>query len=178
MCSSKSTVLRLRTKHCKDVTSPMGGRPRVLTGQDERRIVHYITSREAESATVTAKCSLRDTGIKVGKGTVRTIRGILDQPAQSLHKLNYIENLQGILKKKKGKETQNAYKSPLSSLVKLHARVIKRWNQISFDFCSRLVESMPRRIRAVYYQSKWLVDKILRYDRASKSVCEQIPGQN
>lgn len=82
----------------------MGGRPRVLTGQDERRIVHYITSREAESATVTAKCSLRDTGIKVGKGTVRTIRGILDQPAQSLHKLNYIENLQGILKKKKEKK--------------------------------------------------------------------------
>ena len=46
------------------------------------------------------------------------------------------------------KKIQDAYKSPLSSLVKLHARVVKQ-NQIPSDFCSRLFENMPRRIGAI-----------------------------
>ena len=41
------------------------------------------------------------------------------------------------------KKIQDAYKSPPSSLVKLHARVIQQWNQLPLDFCSRLIESMP-----------------------------------
>ena len=47
------------------------------------------------------------------------------------------------------KKILDAYKSPLSSVVELHARVIEQWNQMPPDFCSRLFQSVPRRIRAI-----------------------------
>ena len=47
------------------------------------------------------------------------------------------------------KKILDAYKSPPSSVVELHARVIEQWNQIPSDFCSRLFESMPRRITVI-----------------------------
>ncbi|KAK9304198.1 hypothetical protein QLX08_004358 [Tetragonisca angustula] len=104
MCTvSQSTLLRLRTKHCKDVTTPMGGRPRVLTGQNERKIVRYITSYEIEAATIAAQCLLKDTGIKVSKWTVK----------RTLKKVNF----SACEKKKKPTLSQNSdYK------VALHAR--------------------------------------------------------
>ena len=46
------------------------------------------------------------------------------------------------------KKILDAYKSPPISVVELHARVIKQWNQMPPDFCSRLFESVPRRIKA------------------------------
>ena len=39
------------------------------------------------------------------------------------------------------------------------------------DFCSRLFENVPKRIRAII---EWLMDKILRYDKACKSDYEKI----
>ena len=55
------------------------------------------------------------------------------------------------------KKIQDTYKSPPSSIVKLHARVVEQWNQMPPDFCSRLFESVPRRIRTII---EWLMDEI------------------
>ena len=47
------------------------------------------------------------------------------------------------------KKILDAYKSPPSSVLEQHARVIEQWNQMPPDFCSRLFGSMPRRIKAI-----------------------------
>ena len=47
------------------------------------------------------------------------------------------------------KKIPDEYKSPPNSIVELHARVMEQWNQMPPDFCSRLFESVPRRIRAI-----------------------------
>ena len=69
------------------------------------------------------------------------------------------------------KNILDAYKSPFSSVLELHACVIEQWNQIPPDFCSRLFESVP-------YLSKWLMDEILMYDEACKSDYKKILVQN
>ena len=40
------------------------------------------------------------------------------------------------------KKFLDAYKSPPSSIVELHARVIEQWYQMPPEFCSRLFESV------------------------------------
>ena len=54
----------------------VGGRPKKLSPQDERRIIRFVTSGEASSATMAAKLLKEDTDIQVSKWTAqRTLKG-------------------------------------------------------------------------------------------------------
>ena len=69
---------------------------------------------------------------------------ILTWPAQSPD-LNPIEHLWRHLKFK-----LNAYEEPPKGVEELWERVQKEWNAIPEDICTKLIDSMPRRIAAVY----------------------------
>jgi len=64
-------------------------------------------------------------------------------PAQSPD-LNPIEHLWAILKRQ-----LNQYERPSNGMLELWERVERIWNNIDKDICLKLVESMPRRIKAV-----------------------------
>lgn len=49
------------------------GRPRKLTAVSERRIVHYVTTEEAKSASMAARLLKRDTSIEISAWTARRI---------------------------------------------------------------------------------------------------------
>jgi transposase len=67
----------------------------------------------------------------------------LDWPPQSPD-LNPIENLWAILKKQ-----LNKYDRPAKGMIEHWERVQAEWNKIEADVCVKLVESMPKRIKAV-----------------------------
>jgi len=69
---------------------------------------------------------------------------LLDWPAQSPD-LNPIEHLWWHLKRK-----LNAYEEASKGMQELWERVEKEWDAISSDVCGELVESMPRRVLAVF----------------------------
>lgn len=69
---------------------------------------------------------------------------VLEWPAQSPD-LNPIENLWSHLKK----SLLNNYESPPSSIKVLWERVQDQWDNISAEYCEKLVKSMPRRLAAV-----------------------------
>ena len=68
---------------------------------------------------------------------------VLQWPAQSPD-LNPIEHFWYHLKKQ-----VKDYKEPAGEVTELWERIEKRWEEISQEKCQRLIESMPRRIRAV-----------------------------
>ncbi|CAK9820118.1 Transposable element Tcb1 transposase [Anthophora quadrimaculata] len=78
---------------------------------------------------------------------------VLDWPAQSPD-LNPIENLWGLLKRR----LRDSYDSQPTSITDLYNRIQEQWEQISPDYCKKLVESMPKRISAVL-QAKGLWTK-------------------
>jgi transposase len=67
----------------------------------------------------------------------------LDWPAQSPD-LNPIEHLWSIVKRR-----LNQYDNPPKGINQLWERVEEIWNKISSETCKTLIESMPRRIKAV-----------------------------
>ena len=74
----------------------------------------------------------------------------LDWPAQSPD-LNPIEHLWSIVKRR-----LNEYESPPKGMNQLWERVEEIWSKISPETCERLIESMPRRIKAVLEaKGKW-----------------------
>ena len=67
---------------------------------------------------------------------------VLDWPAQSPD-LNPIENLWTLLK------TIYGYDKPASGVFELWDRAAEQWGRITAEQCQPLIESMPRRLRAV-----------------------------
>ncbi|CAK9832790.1 Transposable element Tc1 transposase [Anthophora retusa] len=68
--------------------------------------------------------------------------------------LNPIENLWGLLKRR----LWGSYDSQPTSITDLYNRIQEQWEQISSDYCKKLIESMPKRISAVL-QAKGLWTK-------------------
>ena len=68
----------------------------------------------------------------------------MEWPAQSPD-LNPIEHLWNILKCK-----LNKYKEPPKGLCEFWDRVAEEWNKITPEECQNLIESLPRRLEAVY----------------------------
>ena len=69
---------------------------------------------------------------------------LMEWPAQSPD-LNPIEHLWNILKCK-----LNKYEEPPKGLCELWDRVAEEWNKITPEECQNLIESLPRRLEAVY----------------------------
>ena len=68
---------------------------------------------------------------------------LLDWPAQSPD-LNPIEHLWQHLKKQ-----LSQYETPAKGVWEMWERVVEEWGEIEPEVCQKLIESMPRRIRAV-----------------------------
>ena len=68
---------------------------------------------------------------------------VLNWPAQSPD-LNPIEHLWGHLKRR-----LEEYENPPKGILELWERVEKEWEDILVETCQNLIESMPRRMRAV-----------------------------
>jgi hypothetical protein len=68
---------------------------------------------------------------------------VMEWPAQSPD-LNPIEHLWSHLKRKLGE-----YEEALGGILELWERVDKEWNKIREEVCQNLIESMPRRVKAV-----------------------------
>ena len=68
---------------------------------------------------------------------------VLDWPAQSPD-LNPIEHLWTLLKK-----VIYGYDKPASGVCELWDRAAEQWGRITAEQCQSLIESMPRRLRAV-----------------------------
>jgi hypothetical protein len=68
---------------------------------------------------------------------------VLDWPPQSPD-LNPIENLWAVLKRR-----LNQYERPPTGMIELWERIESEWDNIDRVVCLRLIESMPRRIKAV-----------------------------
>jgi hypothetical protein len=85
------------------------------------------------------------------KHTARSVRewldeqpfDVLDWPAQSPD-LNPIEHLWAVVKRR-----LNEYETPPNGMEELWARIKSVWYDIDAEQCTRLIESMPRRIEAV-----------------------------
>ena len=69
---------------------------------------------------------------------------LMEWPAQSSD-LNPIEHLWNILKCK-----LNKYEEPPKGVYELWDRVAEEWNKITPEKCQILIESLPRRLEAVY----------------------------
>ena len=69
---------------------------------------------------------------------------LMEWPAQSPD-LNPIEHLWNILKCK-----LNKYEEPPKGVYELWDRVAEEWNKITPEECQNLIESLPRRLEAVY----------------------------
>ena len=68
---------------------------------------------------------------------------VMKWPSQSPD-LNPIEHLWGHLKRR-----LEEYENPPKGILELWERVEKEWEDISVETCQNLIESMPRRMRAV-----------------------------
>ena len=68
---------------------------------------------------------------------------VFEWPSQSPD-LNPIEHLWATLKRR-----LNEYDHPPSGILELWERIEVEWNKIDKETCMRLIESMPRRIKAV-----------------------------
>ena len=73
-----------------------------------------------------------------------TKKSVMDWLAQSPN-LNPIENLWSLLKRR----LRDSYDSQPTSITDLYVRIQGQWEQISPDYCKKLVESMTKRISAV-----------------------------
>lgn len=69
---------------------------------------------------------------------------VMPWPAQSPD-INPIEHLWEHLKRQLA-----AYEEPPKGITELWERVEKEWNAIPKEVCQKLIESMPRRVEAVY----------------------------
>jgi hypothetical protein len=59
--------------------------------------------------------------------------------------MNPIEHLWNHVKRQ-----LSAYENPPNGVYELWERIEKEWNEIKPEVCQNLIESMPRRIRALY----------------------------
>lgn len=101
-------------------------------GKDKSDII-FQQDNDPKHTSTTAKQWFKDHGIIV-----------LDWPSYSPD-LNPIEHLWSIVKRR-----LHDFDHPPSSMHELWLRIQQVWNNISIDDCQKLIESMPRRIEAVY----------------------------
>lgn len=121
---SKSAVQRLRQKLKIEVKTNVGGRPRILNSTDTRRIVRYLATGEASTASHASALVRKDTGKLVSKWTVQ----------RALHSTGF----RAIEKKKK----------PLLSKKNIKARLefVKRYEKWTTDDWSRVIWSDETKI--------------------------------
>lgn len=68
---SQGVVHKIRKKYCSKVPASFGGRPKLLSCQEKRRLTKYITSEIATTASMAAKLLESDVGKKISKWTAR-----------------------------------------------------------------------------------------------------------
>lgn len=68
---SQSTIQRIKAKCKFPISVNVGGRTKKLSDREVRKIIHYLRSSEASSASEAAALLRRDTGTSVSKWTVR-----------------------------------------------------------------------------------------------------------
>lgn len=116
---SQAVVHKIRKRYCNDVPTSFGGRPKLLSCQDKRRLTKYITSEVATTASMAAKLLESDVGKKISKWTAR----------RALKEANCIL----IERKKKPALSKKNIKARLSFAKKYISRDIEQWKNVIFS---------------------------------------------
>lgn len=68
---SQSSVQRIKKKYCDDIRGPSAGRPKILSAQDKRSLIRFVSSKIAKSAVMAGKLLENGTGVRCSRWTVR-----------------------------------------------------------------------------------------------------------
>ena len=121
---SQSVVQKIRKRYCGNVPASTGGRPKLLSCQDKRRLTRYITAQVATTASMAAKLLENAVGKRISKWTAQ----------RALKEVNFI----AVEKKKKPALSKKNIKPRLIFARKYESLSIEQWKQVIWSDESKI----------------------------------------
>lgn len=120
---SQSSVQRIRSKYCSDISGPSAGRPKILSAQNKRSLARFITSGVAKSAVMAGKL-IENVGVRCSRWTIR----------RALKEMNF----KAIEKKKKPMISKKNIKARLAFAKKYMHWTVDDWKRVIWSDESKI----------------------------------------